>query len=253
LPHFYGFVRDEDDRYSHRFHSEDEEEQERCGICNRRAKFAPIKYEVVLFGKRYRGMDLWQSFKWDKALPCPVEELKDERRGRLWIERHGKDGVQRNGKDERASYLAGATCKYRTNVYHGMFHYKFRLMVCLAKKLASMRRSSSISDPVKTVMADEDFLETEFQRLERLLDLVNHLMLEDDSKNIDNDMVVWSEDEDPAPRSRDIRGFMGNGGLSQTSSSSRRRSRGWDPYNRDVSDEEEEVFGNVGGEEDDSF
>lgn len=124
---------------------------------------------MVLFGKRYDAMTLWTSnHRWVKALPCSLEQLKYQGSGRPWIERHAKNGRQEGSEEDRATYLAGSTCKYKTQMYHGFFHYKYRLLVSVAKQLCKYGGSQ---DQVQALMADEEWVEREYNRLEVRLNI----------------------------------------------------------------------------------
>ena len=84
-----------------------------------------------------------------------------------------------------------------------MFHYKFRLLVCVAKQLCKYPEGQQ-PDQVGAMMANEEWVDREFKRLESLLELLNHMMVDPTSGGTqDNDMMIWS-DEEEAP-SRDMR------------------------------------------------
>lgn len=185
-----------------------------CDVCNRHRH--PCAYKIVLFGVRYDGLEVWQSARWDRSLPCDISKL-------------GEDGWEGDAKKEdKVEYNSGSTCKMKTQVYHGMFHYKLKLLVRISRKL---KREHGGKD-VDGLMRDVEWVEAEFDRLERVMALVEGLLVEDKGSVARlRNQPIWSDEEDAHSRRHQTR-------LTDFGQGGRRRSRGYNPYSSSSGEEE---------------
>eukprot|EP00624_Nannochloropsis_granulata_P004388 evm.model.NODE_31868_length_15142_cov_18.426628.5 len=124
------------------------ERPDRCQVCGRRRH--PCAFEVRLSGPRYDSMALWESRRWEEALPCRLEVLgtpEGEEEGREAEEEEGEreeeeeegEGEEEEGKPVEGKvggwWHAGSTCKYKSLCYSSMIHYKYYLLRRVARRL----------------------------------------------------------------------------------------------------------------------
>ena len=188
---------------------------DRCQVCGRRRH--PCAFEVKLSGPRYDSMALWESRRWEGALPCRLEIFgtpEGDEKGREEGEEEEEEEEEEEGEDPDKPvegmvggwWHAGSTCKYKSLCYSSMIHYKFNLLRRVARRLkgfavtgARSRRGErerevlrspvaarkdkktglyAVVVPVEELMKEEGWVEAEFERFEKLLSLVENLMMD---------------------------------------------------------------------------
>ncbi len=190
--------------------------EDRCEICGRSSH--SCAFQVGLSGPRYDSQALWESSKWVDALPCSIDVLgtpaekvamqeKAEEEERDWAE-----------EEEVSWYNAGSTCKYKTQCYSVMMHYKYRLVRRVARRLkgftvggggkkdklfqgrpvVSAKGEWEVVMSVDGLLQEGGWLDMEYERLERLLGMVERYILDGGAKethNISRLETLWSDDE----------------------------------------------------------
>jgi hypothetical protein len=166
-------------------------------------------------------MALWESRRWEEALPCRLEIFgtpEGDEEGREGEEEEEEKEEEEEEQEQEQDpdkpvegkvggwWHAGSTCKYKSLCYSSMIHYKFYLLRRVARRLrgfavtgARSRRGKrerevlrspvaarkdrktglyEVVVPVEELMKEEGWVEAEFERFEKLLSLVENLMMD---------------------------------------------------------------------------
>ncbi len=176
---------------------------ERCAACNRTSKSGtPI--HVYLYGCTYNAKEVWMSQRWVDLMPKTMfayhdrnTSLKCTEGGNGTSNDDVMDSASENGSDSSTSdddaeeivhinprtqwwarkwpgqltsgresrWTLSGHCKHRTQLYHSLLHYKFRLLLKIRERLEVHGYA------LHNLLNDQPFINHELQRYEALLEM----------------------------------------------------------------------------------
>jgi hypothetical protein len=181
---------------------------EKCAACNRKSDH--LSYKMYLFGSRYNSSRFWSSVRWDRELAANMyfyskqeqdeeEEEEEEEEDGMLIDPHegqrlaekrwswwNRNTALRGGGKDTVLKL-GSTCRRRSELYHHLLHYKFRLLLKIKDKLGYCGGN------VSELMRDAKFLDTETRRFTNILKQANQKWGGSEQQRAGRD--IWSDDE----------------------------------------------------------
>ena len=181
-------------------HREEDPDCVKCAACNRRSKWlpgspVPLRIAAYMYGTKYDARTVWTSGNWAEHMPPEVfmwsddKKKKDKDDGGDEDEDDSDDDDDDDDDDEKEDdldtsekwwlrkwpqrlmagkdkkFLLGCACAGRSQMYHNLLHYKFRLLLRVRSKL------ETVKGDVDALMKDPRFVKAEVQRFNRMLDL----------------------------------------------------------------------------------
>ena len=203
-----------------------------CGRSGASGKQGGVSFRVTLYGYPYSAPEMWEERSWGtwhellnpRAGLMPEHHAaalraKAERRrnasgsrsitdftagrrapGEVVVLSSGSEaeaeGAEEEGEDadverwREECILVGSSCRNRLWQYHNLVHYKYRLLHRIARYLSQSKERLDADE----VVADTDFVASEWKRLEKTLSMAaNHGA---GMRINDNELGEWSDAED---------------------------------------------------------
>ena len=161
----------------------------RCLACNRTSH--ALGWKAALFGARYDAKRAFSVLRWDREMPDAIflcserginsqhssarkkatqESSEDEdsddnaqdisMKDKWWLKKWPRE----LNKEKESTWELGGHCRFRTQMYHTLLHYKFRLVLKVREKL----EKNDIN--VAKMVADTSFIAQEVNRFTQLMD-----------------------------------------------------------------------------------